>query len=178
MKENTKYYLCIKQQMKRLTKEEYLTLRELCHAAKNLYNEGLYNIRQHFFETEKYLSYPQNYHDLKSSDNYRKLNSNMAQQILKEVDSSFKSFFGLLKKAKAGKYEYKDIHLPKYLPKDVNVNIKMYKRECGQNPGPIIVDSRRNYIRIRRSKESSFILPFTLTCTYSFAITFFCQDFS
>jgi IS605 OrfB family transposase len=118
MKENTKYYLCIKQQMKRLTKEEYLTLRELCHAAKNLYNEGLYNIRQHFFETEKYLSYPQNYHDLKSSDNYRKLNSNMAQQILKEVDSSFKSFFGLLKKAKAGKYEYKDIHLPKYLPKD------------------------------------------------------------
>ena len=46
------------------------------------------------------------------------LNSNMAQQILKEVDGSFKSFFGLLKLAKKGKYKFKDIKLPKYLPKD------------------------------------------------------------
>ena len=30
---------------------------------------------------------------LKNSENYKKLNSNMAQQILKEVDGSFKSFF-------------------------------------------------------------------------------------
>ncbi len=42
----------------------------------------------------------------------------MAQQLLKEVDGSFKSFFGLLKLAKKGKYSFKDIHLPKYLPKD------------------------------------------------------------
>ena len=42
----------------------------------------------------------------------------MAQQILKEVDGSFKSFFGLLKLAKKGKYAFKDCRLPKYLPKD------------------------------------------------------------
>ena len=42
----------------------------------------------------------------------------MAQQILKEVDGSFQSFFGLLKLAKAGKYNFKDCHLPYYLPKD------------------------------------------------------------
>ena len=42
----------------------------------------------------------------------------MAQQILKEVDGSFKSFFGLLKLAKKGKYNFKDIKLPKYLPKN------------------------------------------------------------
>ena len=46
------------------------------------------------------------------------LNSNMAQQILKEVDGSFKSFFELLKLAKKGKYAFKDCHLPNYLPKD------------------------------------------------------------
>ena len=46
------------------------------------------------------------------------LNSNMAQQILKEVDGSFKSFFGLLKLAKKGKYSFKDCKLPHYLPKD------------------------------------------------------------
>ena len=42
----------------------------------------------------------------------------MAQQILKEVDGSFKSFFGLLKLARNGQYNFKDIKLPKYLAKD------------------------------------------------------------
>lgn len=42
----------------------------------------------------------------------------MAQQILKEVDGSFKAFFGLLKLAKQGKYAFKDCKLPHYLPKD------------------------------------------------------------
>ncbi len=42
----------------------------------------------------------------------------MAQQILKEVDGSFKSFFGLLKLAKQGKYAFKDCKLPHYLKKD------------------------------------------------------------
>ena len=42
----------------------------------------------------------------------------MSQQILKEVDGSFKSFFGLLKLAKQGKYAFKDCKLPHYLPKD------------------------------------------------------------
>ena len=91
-KKGRKQYLCIKQQLKRLTKEEYLTLRELCHAAKNLYNEGLYSVRQHFFRTGKYLPYSGNYPLLKNSENYKTLNSNMAQQILKEVDGTFRSF--------------------------------------------------------------------------------------
>lgn len=55
---------------------------------------------------------------LKNSENYKILNSNMAQQILKEVDGSFKSFFGLLKLAKKGKYAFKDCKLPHYMPKD------------------------------------------------------------
>lgn len=42
----------------------------------------------------------------------------MSQQILKEVDTSFKSFFGLLKLAKKGKYDYRSIKLPQYLDKD------------------------------------------------------------
>ena len=42
----------------------------------------------------------------------------MAQQILKEVDGSFKSFFSLLKLAKQGKYPFSSCRLPKYLPKD------------------------------------------------------------
>ena len=111
-------YLTVKQQVKHLSKEDYKTLRDLCHTAKNLANQAIYNARQYYFAERECLNYQKNYALLKSSDNYKALNSNMAQQILKEVDGSFKSFFGLLKLAKKGKYSFKDCRLPNYLPKD------------------------------------------------------------
>ena len=111
-------YLTLKQQVKHLSKKEFRNLKYLSRIAKNLTNEAMYNIRQYYFNKKKYLSYNENYKILKNSENYKKLNSNMAQQILKEVDGSFKSFFGLLKLAKNGQYNFKDIKLPKYLAKD------------------------------------------------------------
>ena len=111
-------YLTVKQVPKHLTKEEYLSIKELSHIAKNLANQAIYNVRQYYFKENKYMNYEENYKQLKQSENYKMLNSNMAQQIIKEVDGSFKSFFGLLKLAKKGKYDYKNIKLPKYLKKD------------------------------------------------------------
>lgn len=111
-------YLTIKQQVKHLSKEDYKSIKELCHIAKNLANQAIYNIRQYYFTEGEYLNYEKNYYLLKDSDNYKMLNSNMAQQILKEVDSSFKSFFGLLKLAKKGKYSFNACKLPNYLPKN------------------------------------------------------------
>lgn len=111
-------YLTVKQQLKHLTKSEYETLRELSHIAKDLTNQALYCIRQYYFAEKKFLRYEKVYALLKTSDNYKLLNSNMAQQILKSVDSSFQSFFGLLKLAKKGRYCYQDIRLPNYLAKD------------------------------------------------------------
>ena len=111
-------YLTLKQQVKHLSKKEFRNLKYLCHIAKNLKNQAIYNVRQYYFNKKKYLSYNENYKMLKNSENYKKLNSNMAQQILKEVDGSFKSFFGLLKLAKNGQYDNKKIKLPKYLAKD------------------------------------------------------------
>ena len=110
-------YLTLKQQVKHLSKKEFRNLKYLCHIAKNLKNQAIYNVRQHYFKNKKYLSYNENYKMLKNSENYKKLNSNMAQQILKEVDESFKSFFALLKLAKKGQYNGK-IKLPNYLDKD------------------------------------------------------------
>lgn len=111
-------YLTIKQQVKHLSKEDYCSIRELCHVAKNLTNEAIYNVRQYYFTEGEFLKYEKNYTLLKNSPNYKALNSNMAQQILKEVDGSFKSFFGLRRLAKQGKYAFKDCKLPHYLPKD------------------------------------------------------------
>ena len=111
-------YLTVKQQVKHLSKEDYKNIKHLCHIAKNLTNQAIYNVRQYYFNEGEYLNYEKNYALLKTSNSYKMLNANMAQQILKEVDSSFKSFFSLLKLAKKGKYAFKDCCLPKYLPKD------------------------------------------------------------
>jgi transposase, IS605 orfB family len=116
-------YLTIKQQVKHLTKEEYSILKELCRTAKNLTNQAIYNVRQHYFQEKQYLRYEANYHEIKNCENYKLLNSNMAQQTLKNVDQMFKSFFALIKLAKQGKYNFRHIRLPNYLPKNAYTNL-------------------------------------------------------
>lgn len=116
-------YLTIKQQVKHLTKEEYNILRELCRIAKNLTNQAIYNVRQHYFQEKQHLRYESNYHEMKHLENYKLLNSNISQQTLKDVDQMFKSFFALIKLAKQGKYNFKHIKLPNYLPKNGYSNL-------------------------------------------------------
>lgn len=48
-------YLTVKQQVKHLSKEDYLTIKELCHTAKNLVNEAIYNVRQYYFTEGEFL---------------------------------------------------------------------------------------------------------------------------
>ena len=116
-------YLTVKQQVKHLKKEEYNILKELCRIAKNLTNQAIYNVRQHYFQEKQFLKYESNYHEIKNCENYKLLNSNMAQQTLKDVNEMFKSFFALIKLAKQGKYSFKNIKLPNYLSKNGYANL-------------------------------------------------------
>jgi len=111
-------YLTQKDQLRRLTKSEYNVLRILCQLSKNIYNQTLYNIRQYYFAEKKHLTYESNYHLLKDSENYKLLNTDIAQQTMKIADRSFKSFYSLIKKAKEGNYQFSKIQLLRYLPKD------------------------------------------------------------
>ncbi|MEZ0360650.1 MAG: transposase [Hydrogenobacter sp.] len=106
----------IRQRLNHLSRKEYEALYSMCRIAKSLYNQTLYNIRQHFFQTGSYLRYEENYHLLKHSENYRRLNSNMAQQVIKKAHANFETFFSLLKQAKEKNLPGPSI--PKYLPKD------------------------------------------------------------
>lgn len=112
-----------KQQLKHLSKDEYKALKELCFLSKNMYNVALYSIRQYYFTEKKFLNYEKNYHICKENENFSLLNSNSAQQIMKVVDRNFRSFFALLKLAESGKYQYKDVKIPNYLPKDGYFNL-------------------------------------------------------
>ncbi len=113
-----KMYLTVKQQLKHLSKDEYKILRELCRASKNLMNEAIYINRQYFFREGKYLGYEKTYAILKASENYRILNSNMAQQSMKIVDGMFASFIALLRLVKKKQYDSRAVKIPHYLPKD------------------------------------------------------------
>ncbi len=71
-------YLTQKNQIKGLSKAEYTALSVLCRLSKNLYNVGLYSLRQFFFAETKYLRYESNYHACKGNENYRLLNTDIA----------------------------------------------------------------------------------------------------
>ena len=111
-------YLTIKQQIKLSSKKDYKTIKKLCHIAKNLANESIYNVRQCYFTEKRYLNYYENWKLLKNSSvNYKKLQTHVAEQVIQQVDAMFKSFFALLDLKKKGRYSQK-VRLPKYLPKD------------------------------------------------------------
>ncbi|MDJ0681536.1 MAG: transposase, partial [Xenococcaceae cyanobacterium MO_167.B52] len=101
----------------KLNSSEKEILTNLCRLSKNLFNVGLYTVRQYFFQEQKYLSYESNYHLCKSNENYQLLATDCGQQTLKYVDRCFKAFFKLLLMKKQGVYQEK-INLPRYLPKD------------------------------------------------------------
>ena len=79
-------YVTIRQQMKHLSKKDYRTIRNLCHIAKNLANQALYNVRQHYFREKKYLNYYQNWNILKHSENYKKLQSELDKNEALAID--------------------------------------------------------------------------------------------
>ncbi len=101
----------------RMNKNQYEIIRSLCRYSKNLYNVGLYTVKQYYFSNDKFLPYEQNYHYCKTNENYKLLHSDNAQQALKVVDRSMKSFFRLISERKKGNYN-RPIHIPNYLDKD------------------------------------------------------------
>lgn len=121
-----------KQQLKHLSKAEYKALKELCFLSKNMYNVALYSIRQYYFAEKKFLNYAKNYHLCKDNENFSMLNSNSAQQIMKVVDRNFRSFFALINLAHKGQYQYKDIKIPKYLPKNSYFNLIFGEFNCAK----------------------------------------------
>lgn len=86
-----------------LTKKEYFQLRELCFFSNCLYNVALYNVRQKFFKDKTHLNYFANCRECKDNDNFKLLQSHIAQQTLRAVDSAFKSFFATLGKVKSAR---------------------------------------------------------------------------
>lgn len=102
--------------LRKLSKSYYEILRKLSRLTKNMYNVGVYSVRQNFFANGSYLDYYKTFEVCKHNENHKHLR-NTTQTTLQVVDANFKSFFALLKKKKQGQYQAK-VNIPHYLPKD------------------------------------------------------------
>ena len=110
-------YATQKNQLRRLSKQEFNALLALTRLSLNLFNVALYEARQYFFQQRKRLTYESNYHICKSNENYQMLNTDIAQQTMKVVDRSMRSFLGLRSAISIGRCDQKP-QLPKYLDKE------------------------------------------------------------
>ena len=105
----------------------YNELDNLCFLSKNLYNSALYEIRQHFFQTKKYLNKFKliNKFTKEHQKDYIALPRKVSQQVIYQVDQNFKSFFSLVKNKKL----YRKVKIPKYLNKN-DRNILIYTNQA------------------------------------------------
>ena len=104
-------------------------LYNLCYHSARLYNSGLYSVRQHYYNTKKYLNYNSNFKECKNNENYQILLSDSSQQILRLVDRDIQSFFRLLILKNSGKYSEK-IRLPRYKDKEGIMSTPIQGRSC------------------------------------------------
>ncbi|NMG18176.1 transposase [Brasilonema bromeliae SPC951] len=88
-------------------------LEYLCTQAAKLTNCGIYYGRQVWFKERRYLGKYDLEKEYKTNRNYQSLHSQCAQQVLRTVAESFKSFYELDKKARKGDLNQKP-RLPNY----------------------------------------------------------------
>lgn len=98
-------------------------LESKCFNAKNIYNHGNYLIRQEFIKSGKWLRYvdveKQVKNDIEYPDYWEWNLANSGQQVLRQLDKNWKSFFKIIKDWKVNKEKYKGKpKLPKYLHKN------------------------------------------------------------
>ena len=112
-------YIVEKHQISR-SDPAWLECDTLCYKAKNLYNQGLYRVRQHYIKTGKYLNYNELQKQLQNEkvECYTELNSKNSQLVLKDIDHDFKTFFVSIRDYKENPSKYKKRPgLPNYIDK-------------------------------------------------------------
>ena len=99
--------------------------------SKNLYNITLYTIRQHYFNTNEYLTDFTIIKDFTKENqvDFRALPAKVSRYTVQLVGQNMKSFFALLKKKQAKQYD-KPVRLPKYLNKTNGRQVVHYHKQA------------------------------------------------
>lgn len=123
--------LLVEKQIIRPSNPLYKELDKLCFLSKNLYNITLYTIRQHYFNTNEYLTDFTIIKDFTKENqvDFRALPAKVSRYTVQLVGQNMKSFFALLKKKQAKQYD-KPVRLPKYLDKTNGRQVVHYHKQA------------------------------------------------
>lgn len=113
--------------------KDYHELDDLAFRSKNLYNATLYQIRQHFFITEGFLTYEtlQKRFQDEGQPDYRALPSKVSQWTMKMVFQNFKAFFNANKEYKEHREKFTGKpKIPKYLDKEKGRYLVIYTNQA------------------------------------------------
>lgn len=125
------------------TDKYYDLLMDFCFRSKNLYNHGLYVIRQEYITNHKVISYydldPMLRDDLEYSDYRAMPTAQSAQQTLRKLCADFQVFLANNKdyKKNPNKYIGKP-NLPKYKPKDSKYELILTNQEAKLRNGILV----------------------------------------
>lgn len=105
----------------------YAVIDDAAFKSKNLYNAALYEIRQSFIFTGKYLNYHEVQRRMQSHEAYKSLPAKVSQQILMMLDRNWKSFFEALEAYHEDPSKFQGRpKVPKYKHKTQGRNILVY----------------------------------------------------
>ena len=126
----------------------------LCFLSKNLYNSTLYAIRQHYFNTKKYLTYPEvnKKFIFDNQVDYRALPAKVSQWIQKLVDQNFKAFFALLKTENLNWRP----RIPKYLDKVKWRQVVYYQEQALSKKFPWYIKLSQTNLKLKTNKNVCF----------------------
>ncbi len=121
----------VEQHCIRKSDPRYAIIDDAAFKSKNLYNAGLYEMRQAFIHEGKYLNYTEMDKRMQSSDAYKALPAKVAQKVLDQLDQAWQSFF----EARAAYNEDPSKftgrpRLPKYKHKTEGRNILIYTMQA------------------------------------------------
>jgi len=121
----------VEQHCIRKSDPRYAIIDDAAFKSKNLYNAGLYEMRQAFIHEGKYLNYTEMDKRMQSSDAYKALPAKVAQKVLDQLDQAWQSFF----EARAAYNEDPSKftgrpRLPKYKHKTEGRNLLIYTMQA------------------------------------------------
>ena len=121
-----------------LNEDDKFIIDKLSYHSARLYNSCNYIIREYYENNNSFLSYNEQYHQIKFNEHYNLLITDSSQQIHRIVDRNYKSFFSLLKLKQKGKYS-NQIKIPNYLKKDKGWSIFVAGRSARIKNGKVKV---------------------------------------
>ena len=90
----------------------------LCFKSKNLYNAGLYKVRQEYINNKNNILH-ELYHLIKTSEEYKALPAKVSSLVLISLNLNFKAFFAAVNSYKNNPNKFRGVpKMPNYLDKE------------------------------------------------------------